>query len=430
MRRYSDEDFSRFFMPGHQGGCEWLDESFFSRLDLTEIEGADNLFFPTGIIKSLEERVSDLFSCDCYISTNGSTSLVKTILWLFKERDFIVQRGSHFSVFNAAAIFSIEPIIIGDYETVSLFEIEEAILKAKRGCVLFLTSPNYYGEILDICKIKDICKKYDAILAVDCAHGAHLSFLRENKNPISLGADICCCSMHKTLPTLTGAAVLQIKKGLFEREEIKKTMALFLSSSPSYLIMDSIGLCVDWLFGCFSKPFLELEERKENLVGKLNLKFLKTEPCKLVLDCLYVKGGVFKALFVLKQFKIAVEFYNFRYICFILSPFLKEKDWNRLEDALKELEFVEVNEIIKTKFNFKRVCSLKKAIEKKKEKVLLKDSLSRIFADMLFYEIPGVLVLTYGEVITEEVILYLEKKRVREVLVLKKGEVVDEIFGE
>ena len=263
-------------MPGHQGRCEFLNRNISSRFDLTEIQDADNLFFPSGIIKKLEEDISFLFDCDCYISTNGSTSLIKTILWLFKDREFIVHRGAHFSFFNAAAIFSIEPIIVGDYETVNFLEIEKALFQARKGAVLFLVSPNYYGIILDIPKIKDICRRYGAILVVDCAHGAHLRFLKENKNPIFLGADVCCCSLHKTLPTLTGAAMLQIKKRLFKREKIKKIMALFLSSSPSYMIMDSIGLCLDWLLKFSFKAFLELEERKERLINsviKSNVKY-------------------------------------------------------------------------------------------------------------------------------------------------------------
>lgn len=409
----------RLFMPGHQGKCLYLNENISPLLDLTEIKGADNLFFPEGIIKKLEDLISNLFCSECYISTGGSTSLIQTILWIFKEREFVVQRGAHYSFFNAAGIFSIEPTIIGDYRSVSLLEIENALLKAKKGSVLFLTSPNYYGEILDILNIKKICEKFNTVLVVDCAHGAHLRFLKENKNPIFLGADVCCCSFHKTLPALTGSAVLQIRKGLFKREVIKKAMALFLTSSPSYLIMDSIGLCLDWLLEFGFSAFLELEEKKEWLIKSLNLNFLKTDPSKIVLDCSNLKLDVFNVVDFLRSFKIEPEFYNYRFICFIVSPFLKEEDWEKLKFVLNMLETKKEKNKKNFKFNFKRVCGLKEALRKEKETVKIEYACGRVFADIVFSEIPGVLVLTYGELITKEIVSYLKQKGVLKISVLK-----------
>lgn len=419
LRKYAKEGFLRLFMPGHQGKCLYLNKNISPLLDLTEIKGADNLFFPDGIIKKLEDLISDLFCCECYISTGGSTSLIQTILWLLKEKEFIVQRGAHYSFFNAAGIFSIEPTIIGNYRFVSFLEIENALLKTKKGAVLFLTSPNYYGEMLDIIKIKKVCEKFGAILVVDCAHGAHLRFLEENENPIFLGADVCCCSFHKTLPALTGSAVLQIRKGLFKREVVKKAMALFLTSSPSYLIMDSIGLCLDWLLEFGFSAFLELEKRKEKLISSLNLNFLETDPSKIVLDCSNLKLGVLDVVDFLRSFKIEPEFYNFRFVCFIVTPFLKEEDWEKLSFVLGKLETKKEEQIKDFKFNFKRICGINKALLEEKETVDIEDACGRIFADIVFSEIPGVLVLTYGELITKEIVLYLKEKGVLKISVLK-----------
>lgn len=283
---------------------------------------------------------------------------------MFKEEHTI-------AFFNAAGIFSIEPIIIGDYRSVSILEIENALLKTKKGAVLFLTSPNYYGEILDIIEIKKICEKFGAILVVDCAHGAHLRFLKENKNSIFLGADVCCCSFHKTLPALTGSAVLQIRKGLFKREVVKKAMALFLTSSPSYLIMDSIGLCLDWLLEFGFSAFLELEERREKFIKSLNLNFLKTDPSKLVLDCSNLKLDVLDVVDFLRSFKIEPEFYNFRFICFIVSPFLKEKDWEKLSFVLKKLETKKEEQKKILNLILKGILGLKKLYLKKKKLLML-----------------------------------------------------------
>lgn len=286
---------------------------------------------------------------------------------------------------------------------------------------MFLTSPNYYGQVLNILKIRKICDEFNAILVVDCAHGGHFRFLKNNLHPIFLGADFCCCSFFKTLPALTGAAAIFIKPNLVEKQKVKKAMAIFASSSPSYLIMDSIGLCVDWLEKNGKAAFLKLQKRKEKLIKSLNLKFLKTEPSKLVLNCFSVVGGVKSVLLALKKFKIEPEFYNEKFFCFILTPFLKEKDWQRLKNCLKWL--VPAKCLKKEKefnFKFKRGCSLKKALFKKKEKVKLKDAAFRICADIVFYEIPGVLLLSYGEILTKNFIKFLEQKGLKEIYVLKK----------
>jgi arginine/lysine/ornithine decarboxylase len=99
---------------------------------------------------------------------------------------------------------------------------------------VFLTSPDYFGALCDIWAIAKICREKNAALLVDNAHGAHLG-LFSGLHPMALGADACCDSLHKTLPALTGAALLHLrdeKKAPLAR----RRMPLFGSTSPSYLI--------------------------------------------------------------------------------------------------------------------------------------------------------------------------------------------------
>ncbi len=420
LREFEKKNKLRLFMPGHQGICSFLNENISPVFDLTEIKGADSLYESNGVIKNLEDIISEIYDSKSYISAGGSTLCIQTILWLLKDKKFIVGRGAHISFHNAAAVFGIFTVFIGTHRTVRLDEIKKTFLKVGKGAVLFLTSPNYYGEVLDIKKIRAICDLFEAILVVDSAHGAHFNFLSENLHPIFLGADFCCCSFHKTLPALTGAAVLFARSDYFSNQDIKKTMALFGSSSPSYLIMDSIGLCADWLKKNAKRSFCRLDNKKQMLIENLNLNFLQTDPAKLVLDCFKIKGGVLAAVLKLKKFKIEPEFHNNRFICFVLSPFLKDEDWIRLENCLKELEPTTNNEFFdEKKFKFKKACSLKKAIFKEKEYVKLKSALNRVFADIVFSEIPGVLLLSYGEVLTEDFIEFLNEKGIKKVRVLK-----------
>lgn len=420
LREFEKENNLRLFMPGHQGKCSFLNKNISPLFDLTEIKGADSLYNSKGIIKNLEDFISEIYSSKSYISAGGSTLCIQTILWILKNKKFIVSRGAHISFYNAAALFGIFTTFIGNHRTVSLNEIKNAFLKIGKGAVLFLTSPNYYGEVLDIKKIRQICDLFEAILVVDAAHGAHLRFLDKNIHPIFLGADVCCCSFHKTLPALTGASILFAREGLLERENVKKTMALFGSSSPSYLIIDSIGLCADWLQKCAKREFNKLNNKKQKLINALNLKFLKTDPTKLVLDCFEIKGGVLAVVSKLRKFKIVPEFYNNRFICLILSPFLKDEDWVRVNNCLKELEPIKNNKnIIEEKLKFKKACSLKRAVFQEKEYVKVKYCLNRVFADVVFSEIPGVLLLAYGEILTEQFVKILKEKGIERVRVLK-----------
>ena len=141
LRKFEKSKTLRLFMPGHQGKCVFLNKNFSPKLDITEIKNADSLYESNGVIKNLEEKISKLYNSTCYISAGGSSLLIQTILWLLKDRKFIVFRGTHFSFFNVAAILSISFYLIGNHTTLSFLEIRKAFLKVGKGAVLFLTSP-------------------------------------------------------------------------------------------------------------------------------------------------------------------------------------------------------------------------------------------------------------------------------------------------
>ena len=116
---------------------------------------------------------------------------------------------------------------------------------AEPPAAVYLTSPDYLGNRADIRELARVCRGAGVPLLVDNAHGAYLRFLPEDAHPLTLGADMTCDSAHKTLPVLTGGAYLQISREAdpFFAEQAEGAMALFASTSPSWLILQSLDRC-------------------------------------------------------------------------------------------------------------------------------------------------------------------------------------------
>ena len=229
-------------MPGHKG----KDFLGFESLDITEIDGADVLYSASGIIKESEEIAASLFGTEkTFFSTEGSSLCIRAMLYLTKryaarkgERaKILATRNAHKTFITASAILDID---------VSFTSLDELFSKAEgeKPTAVYVTSPDYLGNIADIRSISELCEKVGAILLVDNAHGAYLKFLNESRHPIDLGADMCCDSAHKTLPVLTGGAYLHISKSapkLFS-EDAEDALSVFASTSPSYLTLASLDM--------------------------------------------------------------------------------------------------------------------------------------------------------------------------------------------
>ena len=394
-------------MPGHQGNCEFLNNSISAKMDITEIKDADFLFKPEGIIENLEKLIEAEFNSTACISTSGSTLLIQTMVSLFKNFHFIASINSHISFFNSCALLNINPTWFGKIgeRKINLNELEKKLLKLKKPSVVFITSPNYYGEIEPIELIAKLCKKNDAILMVDNAHGAHLMHSASSAHPIKLGASICCDSWHKTLPTLTGAAVLHAKPNLIEKKLIKKEMLYFASTSPSYLILNSICLCANWLKKEGKQAFLKLEEKKQQLINETKIPILKTDCCKLTIDCTRTKLNGLDVAKLLRKNLIEPEFASKDHVILILSPFISKENWLKLKNVLSLIEIStepKKSSINVRTPNFK--LTLNEAFNKPFVSKKTKDCLNEICKFNLFGEPPGTLSLISGEEISSEII--------------------------
>ena len=222
VRRYVGGGAVRMHMPGHKG-CGPLG---FEALDITEIDGADDLFHPEGIIAQSEENAGAIFGAHTLYATGGSTLCIQTMVHLLAvyarsrgQRPLLLAgRNAHKAFVNAAALLDVPvrwlcPAAGEAYYSgaVTPEQLEWELARSREPVTaVYLTCPDYLGELPDVAALATVCRRAGVLLAVDNAHGAYLKFLSPSRHPMDLGADLCCDSAHKTLPVVTGGAYLHI----------------------------------------------------------------------------------------------------------------------------------------------------------------------------------------------------------------------------
>lgn len=292
LRRYDAEKIVRFHMPGHKGrevlGCE--------RWDITEVQGADALYEAEGIIAQSEAHAAALFGSQRTLySTEGSSQCIRAMLYLaLTNRSvdaapvIVAARNVHKTFAYTAALLNLDVVWLWPEKSESLCgcpvspeQLERTLagLKAPPAAV-YLTSPDYLGGMADIAALSEVCHRHGTLLAVDNAHGAYLRFLQPSLHPLDLGADLCCDSAHKTLPVLTGGAYLHIAKSLPSAfaEHAKAAMAVFGSTSPSYLTLASLDACNEYLSKDFSDRLAETTAQIRQLKAALTAAGWEVEP--------------------------------------------------------------------------------------------------------------------------------------------------------
>ena len=243
----------RLHIPGHKG------RGPAEALDITEIQGAPALYPASGILRRSEDAAAELFGAERTVySAEGSSLCVRAMLFLARLRAeekglpplILAGRNAHRSFLSAAALLDLRvEWLWGDSPLTcrpSAREVSAALDRMEAPpAAVWLTSPDYPGFTADIAGISGVCRSRDVPLLVDNAHGAYLRFLPEDRHPLSLGADMTCDSAHKTLPVLTGGAYLHIRPGApaVFAGQAERGMALFASTSPSWLILQSLDRC-------------------------------------------------------------------------------------------------------------------------------------------------------------------------------------------
>ena len=413
VKAYADSGAVRLHMPGHKGvsrlGCE-------SR-DITEIGGADVLYRSGGIIRESENNAAALFgTARTVYSAEGSSLCIRGMLYLAMQytgkRTFWAGRNAHSAFVTACALLDAEVEWLWGGDTLISCEITAETLEqafaetVQKPAAVYVTSPDYLGNRLDIAAIAAVCHRHGVLLLVDNAHGAYLRFLPEDRHPISLGADLCCDSAHKTLPVLTGGAYLHVSPAVAELgEQAEHALSLFASTSPSYLILQSLDACNAYLKDGFAADLATCCDKVQELKTALaasGYSLVGDEPLKIAIAAkAYGYTGDEVAAY-LQEAGIVCEFADPDYVVMMFAPSHTVEDFRRLTTALCALTKREpLTDTMPTIGKPQVKTSLRQALFAPAEVLPLTDCIGRVLASPTVSCPPAVPVLVGGEVVDE-----------------------------
>lgn len=368
LEEYGSSDYYPFHMPGHKRNMPQEIRALkqAASMDITEIEGFDNLHRPEGILKEAKERAASVFGAqETFFLVNGSTSGILIALSAAARQGsrILAARNCHRSVYHAMYLRRMEPVYLypgvvkgwGIADAVLPEQVEEALMRYPDTAAVVLTSPTYDGVISDIEAIAEAAHRRGIPLIVDAAHGAHLGFARGwPESPIRQGADVVVQSLHKTLPALTQTALLHVNGDRVDRERIRRFEEIYQTSSPSYLLMGSIDACVQLMETKGRKSMeafsLRLDEFHAGLAGLRQIVLSGKEILRQGRMKDFDKGklliaardgrlwGGFLYKEMLDRYHLQMEMAADNYVTAILTPWDREEGLIRLSDALWDLD--------------------------------------------------------------------------------------------
>ena len=424
VKEYAGSGVVRLHMPGHKGmpflGCE--------PYDITEVHGADVLYSAEGIIHQSECNASALFgTAHSFYSTEGSSLAIRAMLALAvsglrrgKQRPLILAaRNVHKAFIYACALLDldVEWLYPKNYRhlcscELSAADVAHAIERMdRRPAAVYITSPDYLGHMLDMRGIAGVCRAAGIPLLVDNAHGAYLNFLPEPLHPMRLGASMCCDSAHKTLPVLTGGAYLHIAKDAPAEwlDTARNMLAVFASTSPSYLILQSLDLCNRYLAEAYPQKLAACIARTGRLKAALSAMgyiIEDGEPLKIVVHAAQ-SGHSGEALSEhLRGCGIEAEYSDDSYLVMMLSPETDEADFARIEAAFERLPALPPLDLAPPRApqTPKQCMSIREAIFGPRRIVPIGDAEGWVCASPMVSCPPAVPIVISGEEITRDAI--------------------------
>ena len=461
VRRYAQSGTSRLHMPGHKG------QSLlgFEPWDITEIKGADELYGADGIIAQSEANATRLFgTVHTYYSTEGSSQCIRAMLCLALQAApaagqrpvLLAARNAHKALLYAAALldFDIQWLWPAPQDAGALCSCPVSAAKltgalqglaqqGKRPFGVYITSPDYLGGVQDIAALAEVCKDFGVPLLVDNAHGAYLRFLPQGgQHPIALGAAMCCDSGHKTLPVVTGGAYLHLGKNAPVQDEaaVRNALALFGSTSPSYLILQSLDKCNQILSEGYPLRLLQCCSHLTRLRQELNEAVaakhcpgplaLKSEPLKVTLDAAVLGLSGTELAEKLRAAKIECEYADPRYLVLMFTPDNPPQDFERLSAAVLRIaeELVgpvtlpeeTVGEFADLERGLHRRCTIRQAVFAPQEQLPAEQAVGRICAMPTVSCPPAIPIVVSGEQITPAAAAWMKRYHVEEVSVIRE----------
>lgn len=438
LKQYAGDGYIPFHMPGHKRNAGKFGMGDELCRDITEIDGFDDLHYPQGIIRQIEENAAKIYGTkSSFYLVNGSSCgiLAAVSATIQADKTIIAARNSHKSVYNSIAINHLMPYylypevlefgIIGEIKT----EQVEQALKKTGSRVVLITSPTYEGIVSDVEAIAEVCHRNGAVLIVDEAHGAHFAFQSAfPKNAVQCGADIVIESLHKTLPCYTQTAILHVNSDRVDLEKIKRYCSIYQTSSPSYLFMGGINQCIDYMTSNEGRKenqiyIQELKKFRKKLkefndIKLLDNEFFDYDISKIVLCC--KNRGVFLYNELLHKYHIQTEMAAADYIIAITSIGDKS-EWYEIfyhalleidrkfanQDCINDINIQDRYDIIKAEIGMRP----SEALESEGELVDLRMCTGRIAQETLYAYPPGIPLVYPGERFTQNMVMQMEESR-------------------
>lgn len=465
---YGESDVYPFHMPGHKRRALPFPNPY--TIDITEIDGFDNLHHAEGLIREAEERAAKLYGADrSYYLVNGSTcGLLAAICAAARRGDKVLAaRNCHKAVYHAvsmqglAAEFLYPAITRGDLQgQITAAQVEEALTKHPDIAVVILTSPTYEGIVSDVAAIAACCHAHGAALIVDEAHGAHFGFgAGFPENAVRLGADAVIMSLHKTLPSFTQTALLHCNGTRIDPGRVARYLGVYETSSPSYLFMAGMDACIDLIREQGAELFAEYRRRLDafyrDTADLAQLHVMRREDLckeeaydwddsKLIIYA-GAMGGEALHQELLGHYHLQMEMVSADYVLGMTSLMDTDEGMRRLVTALHEIdeknrrmaephETAEENrkteldgEVPEAGFTARmyrenpRRMQIYQALDLPYREVPFDEAVGKMAADYVYLYPPGIPLIVPGEIITEEFIRHIRECRERKLNVEGQG---------
>lgn len=450
LMEYVDNNTIPFHVPGHKKG-QGMDNKFKNfvgtnvlSIDVTVFKQVDSLHKPTGPIKFAQELAADAHNADStFFSIHGTSGAIQAmIMSVVTQGDkIIIPRNVHKSITAGVILSGATPVYmtpeihneVGVALNVTPQTVKETLEQNPDAKAVLIVNPTYYGVSTDIAKIAEIVHEYDIPLIVDEAHGPHLHF--NNKLPIcamDAGADICAQSTHKIVGSMTQASLLHVRKGRVDVNRVKTVMSLLQTTSPSYILLASLDVARRQM-AIEGKEVLDntielanyARERINNIKGYycfgkevLNKPGAYAfDPTKITITCkdLGLSGYELERILAEKYF-IQPEMSDlYNVLCVFSLGDTKEKI-DALLNALEEISNEQSNKLDKKTINIIEMPSIPQSVLTPRDafnsttvSIPLQDSLGQISAEFLMAYPPGIPILCPGEIITKEIVDYVQE---------------------
>lgn len=445
-----------FHMPGHKRNTELLGDALPYALDITEIDGFDDLHAPDGILKDLNDRLSVLYGTkQSFALVNGSTcGILAGIAAATRQGDkILLARNCHKSVYNAVELLGLVPVYLqppadeqtGIVGSIPPETVRDALQKNPDIRLCIFTSPTYDGVISDIRTIANIVHAKDIPLLVDEAHGAHLMFTENQPHSaVAAGADIVIHSLHKTLPALTQTAAAHLCTDRISSAVFQQKLSVFQTSSPSYVLLASIAECVRFLEENAKSAFSAYQKRLNDFSAQCRTLTNLTVCCKgadnrtahpaffafdggklPVVTANTDLDGISLLQSLRKNYKLEGEMAAVSYALLMTSVCDTEEGFSRLFEALQTIDNGLEKSAVPPQFQSlplpEQVFIPATASAQSGKKIPLQNAVGSVSLTSVWCYPPGVPVLVCGERITQEIADWLTNAKAHGLKVLSDG---------